>query len=90
MSAKNGGLLLSVIEAGEMLDIPAKTLRRWISEGRLPAVKAGRLVRIRRRDVEVFAERGLAALAPAKPDRRRSRAGVAMSGPQMAGGWLRP
>lgn len=46
--------LLTVSEAARILDLHEITIRRHIKQGRLKAVKVGRRVRIRRRDLEEF------------------------------------
>lgn len=52
----NGGLL-SIIAAARILDVHPGTLRNWLSQGRLPFVKVGRLTKLRRRDIGAFVER---------------------------------
>ncbi len=44
----------SVKELAALLPCSCSALRKWIAEGRLPTVRAGRLVRIRRDDLERF------------------------------------
>jgi len=46
--------LFSVREAAEFLAVSEGTIRRYISDGRLPAYRLGneRLIRIRRQDLE--------------------------------------
>lgn len=40
--------LLTVDEAAELLRVTAQTVRRWVAEGRLPALRLGRAHRIPR------------------------------------------
>lgn len=42
---------LTVSDAAAMLRVNAKIVRRAISEGRLPAFRVGRLIRVRAEDV---------------------------------------
>jgi len=42
--------LLTVPEAGKLLRIQTSTVRSWILQRRIPFVKMGRLVRIRKAD----------------------------------------
>lgn len=44
--------LLTVQETAAMLKVSAVTVRRFIADGRLPAVKIGRAVRVEKADVE--------------------------------------
>ena len=46
--------LFTLGEAARFLKVHERTLRRWIAEGRLPAVKIARTVRIRRDTLEVM------------------------------------
>jgi excisionase family DNA binding protein len=43
---------LTVAEVAEMLKLNQQTVRNWIDQGRLPALRVGRRVRIRRSDLE--------------------------------------
>lgn len=45
---------LSLQEAADYLGVCTKTLRRRIAEGALPAFRVGRVIRLRRRDVETL------------------------------------
>jgi excisionase family DNA binding protein len=48
---------LTVAEVAEMLKLNQQTVRNWIDQGSLPAVRLGRRVRIRRSDLDrVLAE----------------------------------
>jgi excisionase family DNA binding protein len=46
--------LLNVSETAAALTIKESTVRAWILNRKLPYVKVGRLVRVRRSDVEAF------------------------------------
>ena len=48
---------LSTAEAARRLGITARTLYRFIDEGQVPAYKFGRVIRLRRHEVEAFIER---------------------------------
>ncbi len=52
--------LMTLGEVAEVLACKPAGVRRWISEGRLPCVKLGRLARVRRRDVLHVISHGLA------------------------------
>ena len=45
---------LSVREAAQLLNVSEKVVRADITRGRLPAYRVGRLVRIRRADLELL------------------------------------
>lgn len=47
---------LSTAEASERLGVTLRTLYRLVNEGRLPAYKIGRVIRLKEADVEVFIE----------------------------------
>jgi excisionase family DNA binding protein len=59
------GVLLSVTEAAELCHLKASTIRRWILNRRLPFVKLGRRVLLRRNDIEALIERNV---VPARAD----------------------
>jgi excisionase family DNA binding protein len=44
--------LLTVQETADLLKVSTVTVRRFIADGRLPAVKVGRAVRVEKADVE--------------------------------------
>jgi len=46
--------LLTVAETAEYLGCSRTTVKRWIAAGTLPTFRAGRLVRVRERDLERF------------------------------------
>jgi excisionase family DNA binding protein len=51
--------LLSIPEAAQLLRLQPSTIRSWILKRKLPFVKLGRLVRLRRADVEALIERSI-------------------------------
>lgn len=53
-AAPAGGEWLSTAEASSRLGITARTLYRFIDEGRIPAYRFGRVIRLREREVEEF------------------------------------
>ena len=59
--ADNG--LLTIAEASAMLRLRPSTLRAWVLRRKLPYCKVGRLVRIRRADVEALI---ITSLVPAR------------------------
>ncbi len=63
--------LLTVHEIAERLRVSPMTVRRYIAAGRLPAVKVGKGVRVRREALDQFA-------TPIEP---KAESGVAASGP---------
>jgi excisionase family DNA binding protein len=71
MSADRGSLedsFLTVAEVAEMLKLNQQTVRNWIDQGSLPALRVGRRVRIRRSDLERLLEEGRTARPPSAPD----------------------
>lgn len=48
--------LISVAEAAEALSINPTTLWRWITQGKFPAVRVGRLWKVKQTDVEAYIE----------------------------------
>jgi excisionase family DNA binding protein len=46
--------LLTVPEAAALLRLKPSTIRAWVCQRRIPFVKVGRLVRIRRSDAEAY------------------------------------
>ena len=67
MSADRGNLdndsFLTVAEVAELLKLNQQTVRNWIDQGSLPAVRVGRRVRIRRTDLEQVLAEGETARA---------------------------
>src|SRR5947209_11307820 len=51
--------LLTVAEVAEVLKLNQQTVRNWIDQGSLPALRVGRRVRIRRSDFERLLAEGL-------------------------------
>ena len=60
---------LTVAEVAETLRLNQQTVRNWIDQGRLPALRIGRRVRIKRSDFERILTTGAtqAPVAPAGP-----------------------
>jgi excisionase family DNA binding protein len=54
---------LTVAEVAEMLKLNPQTVRNWIDQGSLPAVRVGRRVRILRSDFERLVEEGYRSAA---------------------------
>lgn len=48
---------LTIDQASALYDVHPATIRRWIANGRLPAYRVGRLVRIKRTDLEQLGRR---------------------------------
>ena len=70
MSVPTGNLedsFLTVAEVAEMLKLNQQTVRNWIDQGSLPALRVGRRVRIRRSDLERMLEEGATATAQPTP-----------------------
>jgi excisionase family DNA binding protein len=49
---------LTVAEIAEMLKLNQQTVRNWIDDGYLPAIRAGRRVRVLRSDLKQLLEDG--------------------------------
>ena len=49
--------LLKTKEAAQLLNLSENTIRQWIWQRRLPVVRIGRAVRLRRQDLEEIIER---------------------------------
>lgn len=47
---------LSTAEASERLGVTLRTLYRLVDEGRVPAYKIGRVIRVKEADVEAYIE----------------------------------
>jgi excisionase family DNA binding protein len=52
--------LLTVPQVAEQFQVTAQTIRNWIDQGVLPAVRVGRAFRVRREDVDALLERASA------------------------------
>lgn len=52
--------LLTVPQVAEEFQVTAQTIRNWIDQGVLPAVRVGRAFRIRRADVDALLDRAQA------------------------------
>jgi len=57
--------LLTIEEASHLLRLRPSTLRAWVLKRQIPFCKLGRLVRLRRSDVEDFISN---SLIPARPE----------------------
>ena len=53
-----GEEFLTVAEVAELLKLNQQTVRNWIDQGSLPALRVGRRVRIRRSDLERVLDAG--------------------------------
>lgn len=51
-----GGSWLGTTEAAEYLGVVPRTLYRIIDEGRIPAFKLGRVIRLKQNDLDAFLE----------------------------------
>ncbi len=69
-SPSTGDELMTVAEIAAVLRLNQQTIRNWIDQGRLPAVRIGRRVRIKRSDFEQL------LTSAARPARSMPRAGV--------------
>ena len=58
---------LTVNEIAEHLKLNPQTLRNWIDQNRLPAVRIGRRVRVRRADLDRILAEGTTATATPSP-----------------------
>ena len=58
---------LTVAEVAETLKLNQQTVRNWIDQGSLPAVRVGRRVRIRRSDFDRLLEESYTAAVPSAP-----------------------
>src|SRR6201994_1895340 len=69
---------LTVAEVAEMLKLNQQTVRNWIDQGSLPALRVGRRVRIKRSDFEQVLARSYTGAGGA---------GAADAGPSAGGLW---
>lgn len=51
--------MVSVTQAAKVLTVSDRTIRRWIAEGRMPAVRLGKNYRIREAVVQAAREKGM-------------------------------
>jgi excisionase family DNA binding protein len=65
--------LLTISEAASLLRLKPSTIRAWVLRRKLPYVKVGRLVRIRRSDIESHIA---ASVVPARGEEIERRYGV--------------
>ena len=64
-----GESFLTVAEVAEVLKLNQQTVRNWIDQGSLPALRVGRRVRIKRSDFERVLAAGYSpGTAPAAPE----------------------
>lgn len=61
---------LTVAEVAETLKLNQQTVRNWIDQGSLPALRVGRRVRIKRSDFERILEESYSGSKPASTQRR--------------------
>ena len=76
---------LTVADIARILKLNQQTVRNWIDQGSLPALRVGRRVRVRRSDFDTLLERGRTA-APAGPERPPAQAfweGELLPGPMV-------
>ena len=52
--------LLTAVEVGTRLALSPVTIRGWVRAGRLPAVRVGRMIRVREDDLEALLRFGAA------------------------------
>ena len=65
---------LSVQRAAEVADVAAGTIRRWIREGRIEGHRAGRVLRVKRADLEALLAAGGARRHELTPEELADRA----------------
>jgi excisionase family DNA binding protein len=65
--------LLTVLETARMLKVAPITIRRYIADGRLPAVKVGRGVRVERQAVDRLVRPVVPRSSNGKPSKRPTR-----------------
>src|SRR5437016_11755897 len=67
MSIQNSNIddsFLTVAEVAEMLKLNQQTVRNWIDQGSLPALRVGRRVRIKRSDLDQVLTNAYSGSAP--------------------------
>ena len=78
---------LTVGDVAELLKLNPQTVRNWIDQGQLPAVRIGRRVRIRQSELDAFIEAGTTRKpsSDGEPDSGpRAEVGRALEDVQMA------
>jgi excisionase family DNA binding protein len=65
---------LTVAEVATILRLNEQTIRNWIDQGQLPAVRIGRRIRITRADLQHVIDRGSSAPADPPPQERQQTA----------------
>ncbi len=79
--------LLTVNEIAELLKLNPQTVRNWIDQGRLPALRVGECrVRVRRSDLDTF----LAARATGRTRRQGAETSGSKPNPPAAASTSRP
>jgi excisionase family DNA binding protein len=63
---------LTVAEVAEKLKLNQQTVRNWIDQGSLPALRVGRRVRIRRSDFDRLVEENYSGAAATAPNLQRT------------------
>jgi excisionase family DNA binding protein len=63
--------LLTLAETASLLRLKVSTLRAWVLRRQIPYVKVGRLVRIRRSDVETLVTASVVPARSSDPNRDR-------------------
>jgi excisionase family DNA binding protein len=58
---------LTVAEVAEILKLNQQTVRNWIDQGSLAALRVGRRVRIRREDFQALIDHGYTSNRPQRP-----------------------
>lgn len=58
---------LIAAEVAGILKLNPQTVRNWIDQGSLPALRVGRRVRIRREDFQALVDRGYTGARPQAP-----------------------
>src|SRR5580658_8851435 len=67
MSADREESFLTVAQVAELLQLNQQTVRNWIDQGSLPAVRVGRRVRVKRSDLDRIIANGYQGAAPETP-----------------------
>jgi excisionase family DNA binding protein len=57
-TSSNPNKLLTAKDLADQLSVTEQVIYRWVAQGRLPVLKAGRLQRFRQREVDAFLEEG--------------------------------